>query len=310
MNSGDENWVKVFGYVDKPASEAYAIALQWALSQFAGGMDEVTAQNINERSFNIVCFILAFVMGATFIGNLTSSMTQLHILGSHKNAELSLLRQFLSQNQVSRVLMLRVQRNAQHAIEEDLRHMEEERVSLLFRVSEPLRIEIHFEMYAHLLQTHDFLSGYIAMYPQVMRRVCHFAMSLADLSPGDIVFNAGENPSPPRMYVVVEGELNYKSVFEYDETIEKGQCIAEGTLWTSWIHMGTLVAKCPVRICKLDSAEFRKIVTRFQHDGSDFNPCRYASTFVEALQQPDQLLTDISKDNARTFRSGRRVTLR
>jgi len=293
IDSGEKNWVKEYNFDGMPFGDVYSMSLLWALSQFAGGTDEITAVNLSERMFNIACFILAFVMGATFIGNLTSSLTQLHILGSHQAKELALLRRFLCQNKVSQILMLRVHRNAQHAMEEELLHMEEERVSLLLRVSEPLRIEIHFEMYSPLLRVHRFLNGYVDVYPQVVRRVCHFAMSMANLSPGDIVFNAGEIPSPPQMYIVSEGELGYKSIWGSNTDVGKGQCISEGTLWTSWTHVGTLAAMSPAQLCKLDSAEFRKIVTRFQHDDTHFNPSLYAANFVQAIREGDEELSDL-----------------
>jgi len=303
------SWVKVYGYDSAPFEETYLMCLQWALSQFAGGMDEITAENAAERGYNIFCFLLAFVMGASFISNLTSSMTQLHILGSNGSQDLMQLRQFLYQNKVSQRLMLRVQRNAQHAIVEQSVNMQEEGVVLLQRVSEPLLIEIHFEMYAPLLRSHCFLSGYADMYPQVVRRICHSAMSMALFSAGDVLFNAGEIPSRPTMYIVCSGMLHYNSMFDRHQVVEQGQCISEGTLWTRWTHLGTLVALSQCRLCRLDSQHFRDIVTRFQHDDLFYNPRVYAVDFVRALHRVGVELSDIGSDGKSRGSPGLEPTL-
>merc|ERR1712190_601786 len=99
-------------------------------------------------------------------------MTQLNIIGSQQSQHLSVLRRYLKQNGISKQLAMRVNRNAQHAIIEQQRSMPEHHVKMLFLVSEPLRVELHFEMYALVLSYHPFFDAYKEECPQVMRRVC------------------------------------------------------------------------------------------------------------------------------------------
>merc|ERR1711920_680029 len=102
----------------------------------------------------------------------------------------------------------------QHAISEQQRFMPEDKVELLGLVSEPLHMELHFELFCPILNVHPFFSRYIEECPPVMRKVCHLAMKTVQISSGDVVFNCGEIPLLPRMYFICSGELRYVSVCE------------------------------------------------------------------------------------------------
>merc|ERR1712226_1132468 len=54
---GADTWVATYMYSEKPVEARYFMSLHWSLSQFAGGMDEITAKNTGERVFNIVVFV-------------------------------------------------------------------------------------------------------------------------------------------------------------------------------------------------------------------------------------------------------------
>merc|ERR1711959_606813 len=110
--------------------------------------------------------MFAFVMASIFVSSITSSMTQLNIIGSHRSQQLSILRRYLHQNKISHKLAMRVQRNAQFAISEQQRTLPENQVRLFSLVSEPLRVEMHFEMYAPVFASHPFFFDYIEECPQ------------------------------------------------------------------------------------------------------------------------------------------------
>lgn len=205
----DRNWLTQTGYDKMSLESKYLMALRWALAQFAGGMDEVTPYSIAENVYTVFVYLLAFWIGAVFVSILTSSMTNWYIIGSQNSQQLTTLRRYLSQNGISRRLAVRVQRNAHHSLKEQQRTMPEESVSLIGQVSEPLRVEIHFEMYTPVLSLHPFFAHYTAECPHVIRRVCHSAMSISFTSIGDIIFNKGEIPARPRMFIVTAGALQY-----------------------------------------------------------------------------------------------------
>merc|ERR1740130_1183783 len=102
-------------------------------------------------------------------------MTQWYIIGSQQAQQLTLLRRYLSQNGISKKLALRVQRNAKFSMKEEQKHMPESGVALMKHVSEPLHVELHFEMYNPMLQVHPFFARYVEECPHVVRKVCHTA---------------------------------------------------------------------------------------------------------------------------------------
>jgi len=276
-----ENWLKEFEYVDEHLGFRYVMSLRWAMSQFAGGMDEVHPVSMIENVYAIVVFLFAFWSGAVFLSILTSSMTQFYIIGSQTSQQLVTLRQYLAQNRISNKLALRVTRNAQHAMAEQQRSMPEAGVLLIKKVSEPLRVELHFEMFSPMLCVHPFFARYIVECPHVVRKVCHQAMEKAAVSVGDIIFNVGEIPAKPKMFIVTMGQLRYNSVADGKHIVNEGQWISEAPLWVPWVHRGLLVAVADSYLCTLAAKEFQAIVDQFEHIG--FDPRDYAKRFAEEL---------------------------
>jgi len=178
-----------------------------------------------------------------------------------------------------------VTRNAEHALRERAKSMPESVVNLLEFVSEPLRVELHFEMYGPILSMHPFLKEYICECPHVMRRVCHSAMSYAGISRGDVLFNVGEIPKSPQMIIVSDGQLQYNCETDRREAtyiLEAGSWICEACIWVSWVHRGQLIATQYTKIFTLDANAFASIVSSFEHQGV-FDPFAYANDFVATL---------------------------
>jgi len=154
-------WVKEYQYSNSPLSDRYAISMHWSLSQFAGGMDEVTPTNVSERSYAICVFLIAFIIASIFLSSITSSMTQLHMIDSQQSQRISVLKKYLGQMTISKSLTGRILHNAQHTLSEHQRYMPEVKVELLTLLSEPLRVELHFEIYCEKIKDHPFFARYI-----------------------------------------------------------------------------------------------------------------------------------------------------
>lgn len=281
-----DSWVEQFGLATKGVGYQYTTSLHWSLSQFAGGMDEVKPYNIGERVFAIFVFLFAFICATVFVSSLTSSMTRLHIIGGQRQQKLSMLRRYLSENNISSRLAIRVARNAQHFLCEQERSIPEANVELIMCVSEALRVELHFEMFSPVYATHLFFMRYTEECPQVMCRVCHCATSMLSLSTMDVVFNAGEIPAQPKMYFLLPGGvMQYVSITGHVSQLPEPTWISEAALWTAWMHLGTLTATRETRLCVLDSRMFMEIVNQFDHP--DFDPRTYAAEFVRDLNAGD-----------------------
>jgi len=274
-------WVKAYGLHERTLGYRYALALHWSVSQYTGGMDEIVPQNLEERTFAITAFLVAFMLASIFVSSLTSSMTRLVLISSRDSQFISVLRKYLAQNNIPERLAMRLQRSAQQAIQEQQRFMPEDEVAILKLVSEPLLVDLHFAMYAGVLRSHPFFAHYVEECPQVMRKVCHAAMSMLRVARGDVLFGPGESPSRPRMYMISSGSLQYVSMSANVHVVQAQDCVSEAALWTRWTHQGLLTANSECRICVLDSRRFRELAKQFQH--CDFDPRDYAAAFVRSL---------------------------
>jgi hypothetical protein len=292
----ESNWIVLTGAASKSLEHRYLMSMHWSLSQFSGGMDEFKPSELSERLFAVLAFLLAFMMCAICVSALTSSMTRLHILSSRQSRQLSMLRRYLIQNGISDKLTIRVQRNALHAIAEQQRLMNEKHVELLQAISEPLRVELHFEMYSPVLAVHPFFEALTEECPPVIQKTCHIAMSTLLVSNGDILFNAGEIPETPKMYILCNGLYDYTQyaevVFPVTTMLYAEQWLAEACLWVPWMYRGVLKAGIDGRVCVLDSTLFGSIVRQFDHP--DIDPKNYAVEFVKELNDRMETSQEVS----------------
>eukprot|EP00927_Polykrikos_kofoidii_P069145 TRINITY_DN6452_c0_g1_i1.p1 TRINITY_DN6452_c0_g1~~TRINITY_DN6452_c0_g1_i1.p1 ORF type:complete len:825 (+),score=124.97 TRINITY_DN6452_c0_g1_i1:342-2477(+) len=285
-----ESWVVRSKLVDSNIWAQYLVSLHWSLAQFSGGMDEVTPGNSTERFFAVVVWVFGFIAAAIMVSTLTSNQTQSHIIGGTTSRQLATLRKYLKQNSISSNLALRVQRSAQHAMSGEL---SAEAVEMLGMVSDPLKVAMHFEMYSGILRCHPFFCDAINDGPQVMRRVCHFAVSALLLSSGDAVFYKGELPEEPKMYFVSKGVLEYTANYGEVTTVTERQWVAEPALWTVWRHRGSLVATSDVKLAMVDAKTFQDLVVRYRNrESASFDPKLYAADFIAHLNALDEV-TDL-----------------
>lgn len=281
----DRTWVKTFKWNERPVGEQYLVSLHWSMSQLAGGMDEVTPQNGSERFFGVFVFLMGLFIMLVLIAIATSKLTQLAIIRGSMAQKVNNLKKYMQQNGISSNLALRVQRNVQFALSGDL---SPEAVELLPIVSRPLQVELHMEMYAPAVQTIPFFTLCGQECPQILKKICHRAMSHTLLEKGYTVFVEGE--SATAMYIVVKGQLTYDHE-DMIRNVDEKNWVAEPVLWTSWWHRGILTAKNEVKLTALDSEEFHDIVGPFNGTTS-FNPKNYAAEFVAHMNDCAEVNVD------------------
>jgi len=288
----------------------YATSFHWSMTQFTGTM-EVFPVNLPERVFSVVVLLFAFVVSAAFISTFTSSMTRLQMLSGAKNEMFHALRRYLSDHDISRRLTQRISRNAHHAYHEFERTLPESDIQLLKLVSEPLRVELHYELYKPVLTNNPFMRTFCEEIPPAVRRICHTAVSTSFFASGDVVFISGEQPQEPVMYFVLRGSLTYRRERRDFETVklqaEKGDWLSEPALWCEWTHCGALRADTESQLLLLDSHQFGIIAPQIQA-ASNWEVRLYALAYVELLNE--QLfqgnLSDMDEEQVST-RAGARA---
>merc|ERR1712113_628027 len=115
-----------------------------------------------------------------------------------------------------------------------------------------------------------------------MRQLCHLAVSNAMYSRGDIAFCEGEVPVCPQMLISLSGRMQYVRGYAPPEELREMQPVSEATLWTRWVHRGTLRMVTVCDMMALDAQKFQTIATQLRCHGS-FPPEAYARDFVELL---------------------------
>lgn len=246
----DHNWVYLYGINQNDKQYIYVTALHWSITQFFCGAAPVGPTNFDERTFNVIVLFFSIMMSAFIISSLTTSMTRLSIVAAEEAQKFAALRDYLSQNNISARVALRVQRNARFALQELMRHTPEQNIDLLSLVSQPLRIELHFEVHMPALAQYPFFDMYRHDCPELLRSVCHEAVSQVALSQGDLVFSQGVD-NVNHMYFLVAGKLAYVQADMYDDVVmgqrrtivPEGAWACEAAFFTEWVHCGSMRAK-------------------------------------------------------------------
>eukprot|EP00927_Polykrikos_kofoidii_P035122 TRINITY_DN29692_c0_g1_i1.p1 TRINITY_DN29692_c0_g1~~TRINITY_DN29692_c0_g1_i1.p1 ORF type:complete len:949 (-),score=102.17 TRINITY_DN29692_c0_g1_i1:51-2729(-) len=285
-------WVKSNGLGAESFLYTYVTAVHWATTNFVGSM-EVGPQNIYERVFAVIVLCNCFIVSAAFVSRVTASMTRLQILAGSNESHFAVLRQYLRYRNVSKGLARRVVRSATHAVKLQAVNTSERDVELLALISEPLRVEVHFEIYAPVLTLHPFFQHYSEVASGAMRKLCHSAVEVIHLHIGDQLFTAGEMSKNPKMFFLMNGKLNYK-MQNVEEWMETGSWACEANLWVNWLHVGETTASTDSTILALDSETFQQIVSK---SVAQLNfVLEYAKKFHSYLNQLSTVLTDLRDD--------------
>jgi hypothetical protein len=289
--------------MEEPVQNRYVMSLRWALSQFAGGMDEVVPVNLLEHFYASLVFFLTFWSGAIFISTLTSHMTQFFFLSREQSNKINDLMRYLKQYSITQVLSLRVLRNARAAMRSRRQQMPESSAGIEELVSLALRTELHFEMYSPYIKPHPFFSEFIKDNAHVARRVCHFSMSVCFNSTHDVVFHFGEEAD--HMIFINRGTVKYVWGTGHQKMLSEGGWLSEAVLWTHWTHQGVLTSEDDSRCFNLSAASFQEVVNKFAL--TNFDPEEYAAAFVESLRsKPLEEVNDLADEDAeRAVEAGR-----
>mmetsp|Transcript_14225 Transcript_14225/g.40735 ORF Transcript_14225/g.40735 Transcript_14225/m.40735 type:complete len:1022 (+) Transcript_14225:2-3067(+) len=279
-SSDDRRWIKQSQTEDLGLMQQYLLSFHWSLAQFAGEL-VIEPQNETERAFTVVVLFLAIIGSSMFVSSLTTSMTRLQFLSSKHTSQLATLRRFLLDRNISRPLATRVQQNAQFALQEQKKDIPEASVDLLNLISNPLLVELHFEIYSHVLLEHPFFACYNHINPGGVQKVCHQAVKLFTMYKGDLLFSDFEVPSSKRMYFIVNGGLHYSQPRRLATPASKGMWMCEAFLWTHWSHCGTARAAQTSRLLALDAEKFQTLVSTFPTPHAR----HYAELFVEAMNE-------------------------
>jgi len=285
-----ESWLEVHEVALLPFGQKYLWSFHWALSQFSGEAFIMPTTSV-ERTFIIFALFLCFMLSTYIVSRITTSITQIQLISNQQSSQNAALRRYLHDHKISRSLSLRVENNAQFVLADMKRSAPESSVELLKLISEPLLVELHFEVNFSVLSHHPFFALYHEIYPSGVRKLCHNAVSVLSLSRADILFSEGEVVSNPRMFFPDSGDMEYKQeCAEHARHLHPRDWLCEHVLWTLWTHAGTLSATSDCRLNVLDAGKFQRIVCHsYTHE-----VIQYAESFVKSMNDKLKMKEDMS----------------
>jgi len=283
IKSYGTSWVEMRDLQEASVGSRYVSSFAWSLNQFTGTGDDIQPSNSFERTFAIVIMMFAFVVSACVISSITTQFTRLQIIRARDSEQIRVLQQYLVDSGISRQLASRVMRNATHAIKEQKRNMPEKSVELLTLLSQPLHVEMRWEVHGPVLRWHPFFSKYSQLNAAAMRQVCYAAVSRLSLMQGDVLLTDGEMPDNPQMFFVLGGTLLYILDGRKPHRFLEGHWANEPVLWAPWVHRGLLRASMDTSLLCLDAKQFQVIARQFRTE--NFYPAHYAAEFVAQLNE-------------------------
>lgn len=289
----DGGWANAEEYQELPPFELYLVSLHYALKEMLGTA-LIEPKGSVELSYAILLLFSGMVINAAFVSSVTTSITRLDIINIEHQKKLSILRRYLNNHGVPSKLAVRLTQNAQTAAKRLRKQVLESDVDLLKLVSNPMLVEMHFEMYAKHLCLHPLLQRYCDCDAPAVRQLCHKGVKTSTYSAGEIVFSRGDIPESPQMFFVTLGTAIWMGPDGRPKSMNPPQWICEMVLWVAqWRYVGTLTCLTDASFITLDAHTFQEVLRKSSFADDEYHPATYAAAFVDRLCETElQLLTD------------------
>jgi len=263
LHMDDQSWVETIASAG--VGERYLLSFQFSMAMFHGETVQAP-QSIFERVYVSAVLFLVFVGNIWLVSTITTAMTHLEILSTRRSSMSGALEKWIRDHKISRELTVKIERSAIKMLDDMEKNAPEANIELLQMISEPLRIEIHYEIHGAVLDTHPFFRCFGLLNPNGIRKICHTAVETRTFAADDLVFCDGDNSHDPKVLFVVSGTLKFfKPDEELDATTEHEvtvrNWISEGFLWVDdWMHLGDLIAKTDCKLLALDVEQVQMLI--------------------------------------------------
>jgi len=293
--SGEDSWVTTVNR--EPVSARYLHSLHFAVALFHGEQI-IFPENLFETGFISCVLYLIFVWNAWLVSTITTAMTHLEIISTRKTGMMSALERWLHDNNVSYELTLKVQRSAKKCLQQEERNVPEANIALLQMISDPLRLELHYEIHSAIIFLHPFFLCYNSINPGAIKNICHTSVSSLKVAAEDVVFSEMEQAAVPRILFVIDGALQYSKPSQGESLCEiaYGNWMGEALLWTEdWLHVGTARA---LTDCRLLAVEVKGVYDHVAYFGTN-HARHFAQLFTTELNElPSEQLSDVGRYTA------------
>ena len=160
-------------------------------------------------------------------------------------------------------------------------------VHVLKVLPEYLRVTLHYEVYAPIIQVHSLFHHIDCVDNNLFIVLCHHTLKEISLVVAQDLFLCGQPANT--MFFTRSGLMSYTTDRTWDTGLNPSleiQCpavISEGALWLSYLHVGDLSSIAPSELVSLESDMFFATV---RQSAMLYRACsEYAMRFAEAVNQ-------------------------
>mmetsp|Transcript_25925 Transcript_25925/g.74718 ORF Transcript_25925/g.74718 Transcript_25925/m.74718 type:complete len:950 (+) Transcript_25925:36-2885(+) len=248
----------------KSSFDQYVAAYHWTIAQATLGANDIECTNSIERLFNIACLMLGLIVGSSLISVFSASLVELQMANKDLNLKMRTLRQYLRQHEVRPWVTLAVQRQVTERLRER-KPLTEGQVVALELLSFSLRAALRFEVARASLLGHALFVQLSALDATWCYTFCHVGFEITSVSAQDDLFFTGAVAKAA--YVLMKGRVEYdvemrtcssQLVCPPTKLVEQGAWLAEGALWSEWIHVGKAVAVSATQVLNVCPAGLSK----------------------------------------------------
>jgi len=243
---------------DRAIGYRYATSLHWTLTQFTPASMEVFPQNTEERALAVVVLMFALVAFSSFVGSISTSMTALRNMNADVNKQFWMLRRYLKQQKVTRLVGRRILKYLEYVVERKQGKVQPGTIGILAMLSEQLREELTYEMTYPKAADQPFFQ-YFTAFPLmsiVVRKICSSALKNKVIARGDHLFYPGDEAT--HVYCFLGGDMDYleDDLRHMDPPVEQKEWIAEPAFWVPWKHLGRFRAMGESELIAIDVRSF------------------------------------------------------
>jgi len=266
-------------------AHAYVCSFHWALTQFTPATQNIAPTTLQERLYACFVVLIALVVYSTFLGRMTSAMTQLLNLNTKHYQEEAMVRKFLGANKVSASLAQRVWqvRRQQQRAAALMQRVTMKEISTVFNMPGDLYKMLCHEMYQKSFLTMPLLQSTFLASDILTREFCS-ALEERTAAPVQELFFEGQVARSAMIFTA--GTMKYSSRYNNESIdIRPLTWVSEPVLWGCWQRRGALMSTSITRWLDLEGSTFRSVFGQYADGCERHIMAKYAETFERFVDQ-------------------------
>jgi len=294
-----ESWLDRGGLYDASNPHAYASAFHWSLTQFTPATNNLAPVSLSERLFACAVVLVALITFSTFLGKMTSAMSQLVNLNTKRYQREAVVRRFMGEYKIPSHTAQMVWQLFRHQACLDERRPKTglEEICEIVDVPQQLRSVLCTHMFLKVVRELPILRLTIKPRSKTARDFC--SRLVENAAPrGKSVFSEGAEARGA--FCVNSGQVAYFHFHKEDGQTTTEQSapawFSEAALWGHWKHRGTLTTLGTARWLTLEGQAFQEFFKHSTTGGTYLLLSHYSAMFELAAQEGlcDGTLTDLS----------------